>query len=109
RFDVDISEHDETSMHWKVDILFRLGILGVILDRDTAQRLPAYRHAFAFNEGDELVKKIGGEAVPALRYTLHPVLCETLRLDTTGNPELILPFDWTYIAENEIRRRNAPD
>lgn len=104
RFETILYEGEIASLEWKVEILYDLGALGVILDRKTSERLSAYRHAFSFNEDQLLTQKLAREDYPNFKYALNPILVEYLQLDTTNNPELILPMDWKYLHDNEILR-----
>jgi hypothetical protein len=104
RFETLLYEGEVASLEWKVEILYDLGVLGVILDRKTTERLSAYRHAFSFNEDQLLTQKLAREDYAKFKFALHPILIEFLQLDTTNNPELILPIDWKYLHENEVLR-----
>lgn len=105
RFEVAVPSSEAATVEAKVDVLYELGVLGAVLDRRTAERFSAFRHAFAFNEGDLLPRQLGPEMYSSFQFAIHPVLVEFLHLDTTGNAELILPMDWSYLHHNEIMRR----
>jgi len=108
RFDAPLPEGEIASTEWKAEMLYEVGALGVILDRATAERFSSFRHAFIFNEGDLLTKRLGRDLYHKFQFTLHPVLVEYLHLDTTGNPELILPLDWDYLRKKEDITRSTP-
>jgi energy-coupling factor transporter ATP-binding protein EcfA2 len=103
RFDTILPEGESASLEWKIELLHDIGVLGVVLDRRDSQRLSAFRHAFSFNEPHSL-EHLGRDMYPSVRYALHPLFVEFLHLDTTGNPELILPMDWEYLHNNELLR-----
>ena len=94
------SEHS-SSLEWKIELLYDIGALGVVLDRKTAKKLQSFRHAFSFNEGQLLTNKLGREDYSNFQFALHPTFCESLHLDTSKNQELVLPIDWDYLYENE--------
>ncbi|MBI5932908.1 MAG: toll/interleukin-1 receptor domain-containing protein [Chloroflexi bacterium] len=104
RFETLLFEGEIASLEWKAEVLYDLGVLGVVLDRKTSERLSAYRHAFSFNEDQLLTDKLARDEYSNFRYAFNPVLIEFLQLDTTNNPELILPMDWKYLHDNEILR-----
>ncbi len=108
RFETPLMEGLAPTQENKVGLLFDLGVIGVVLDRKTSERLLVHRHAFSFNEGDLLRDHLPPERLPELQYALHPIFCEYLLLDTTGNRELILSFDWEYLHKNEVLRSIAP-
>jgi hypothetical protein len=103
RFDTVLPEGESASLEWKIELLYDIGMLGVVLDRKNSERLSCYRHAFSFNEPDAL-EHLGREMYTALTYALNPLFVEYLHLDTSGNPELILPMDWEYLQRNDVLR-----
>jgi len=105
RFDTPVPEGEVASLEWKVETLYEIGAMGVLLDRTTAERCLSFRHAFVFNEGHLLTEKLVRDDYPSLQFILHPVLVEYLQLDTLSNPELILPIDWEYLHSNEELRQ----
>ena len=108
RFETPLPEGETPSSEWKLEMLYEIGALGVMLSRPMAERFSAFRHAFVFNEGDLLTKRLGRDMYPKLQFALHPVLVEYFHLDTSANPELILPLDWEYLHKNEDLRRSMP-
>ena len=106
RFDTPLPDGEVASVEWKAEVLYEIGALGVVLDKATATRFSAFRHAFIFNEGDLLNEKLGRDTYHNFHFALHPVLVEYLHLDTSANPELILPLTWEYLHENEKLRRS---
>jgi hypothetical protein len=107
-FNVDLPADQRATLEWRTEVLYDLGILGISLSKEQAARLGSYRHAFSFNEGDVLREKLGRQAYRDCTFVLHPVFCEFLHLDTSSNPELVLPLDWTYLKGNEVLRSVAP-
>ncbi|MGA2903885.1 MAG: hypothetical protein ABSD98_08635 [Candidatus Korobacteraceae bacterium] len=108
RFETSLPVDECASLEWKIELLYDIGVLGVVLDRATSERLSVFRHAFSFNEGDLLTERLGRESYRSLGYALHPVFAEYLHLDTGGNPELILPLTWEYLHRNEVLRGIVP-
>jgi len=108
RFDTDLRPDEVPTLEWKVELLYELGVLGVILDRKRSERFSAYKHAFIFNEDHLLTDKLGRDNYRDCDFALHPVLCEYLNLDTSRNSELILPLDWDYLHPNEVLRKVRP-
>jgi energy-coupling factor transporter ATP-binding protein EcfA2 len=108
RFETVLPKDETASIEWKLEVLFDLGAIGVMLDRKTSERLSSFRHAFSFNEDQLLTEKIGRDDYPQFQYALHPVFSESLHVDTTKNPELILAMDWKYLHDNEVLRGIVP-
>ncbi|MDF0665160.1 MAG: hypothetical protein P0119_03690 [Nitrospira sp.] len=108
RFDMSTQEIAPANLEWKVEQLYNIGALGIILDYTTADKLSAYRHAFSFNEGRLLSDKLGRDLYPSLQYALHPVFEECLLLNTSQNPELVLPMGWADLHLNEEFRQTRP-
>lgn len=107
KFDTSLPEDGTSSLAWKVNILYEIGMIGVSLNRRTNDRSPALRHAFSFNEPQVSQEELGREEASQLDYILHPVFCEYLHLDTSGN-DLILAMDWEYLHKNEVLRGIVP-
>lgn len=103
-FDTNLPTKGPQPFEWKIELLYEIGLLGALLDRDTSERYSAFRHAFIFNEGEFLTERMSRQDYKGLEYIIHPLFCETLHLDTEGNAELILPLDWDYLHRNEILR-----
>lgn len=108
RFEIPLSIEEVPNMQWKVEQLYDVGVLGVILQGAQAEKLSSFRHAFSFSEGNVLSEKIGRDMYARLHYALHPVFVEYLLLDTSQNLELILPLDWSDLRANEKLRRYVP-
>jgi hypothetical protein len=108
QFDSSLHKEDVASLEWKVEILYDIGVLGVVLPRKTAEKLSAFHHAFSFNEDQLLTRKLAREDYPRFKYALNPIFSEYLQLDTSEKHELILPIDWKYLHRNEILRGLAP-
>jgi hypothetical protein len=104
RFETDLPPGESASLEWKIELLYDIGFLGVVVDRRTSERLSVCRHAFSFNEGDLLPERLGRDKYGSLQYLVHPVFCEYLHLDTTANQELTLNMDWEYLHRNERLR-----
>ena len=108
RFETVLPKDEVASLEWKVEVLFDLGAIGVVLDRKTSERLSSFHHAFSFNEDQILTEKIGRADYSQFQYALHPVFSESLHVDTSKNTELILSMDWKYLHENEVLRGIVP-
>ena len=108
QFDALAPGNSPPSIEAKVEILFDLGAIGVVLERKESEKLLSFRHAFSFNEPNFLPDKLGRADYPRVLYALHPVFREFLHLDTSNNPELILPMTWEYLHSNEVLRGIAP-
>ncbi len=106
RFDMLTPKGEDASLKWKIEVLYELGFLGVLLDARTAERLSTHRHCFSFNEGSVLTDRLGRDMYSSCKFAIHPVFVEKLHLDTSANSELILPLDWDYLHSNEIMRRS---
>lgn len=104
QFDTTLARTAPSSLAEKVEVLYDTGFLGVILERGTAERLTSHQHAFVFNKEQLLAEKLNRDDYPQLKYAIHPVFCEYLNLDTTGNAGLILTMDWDYLHRNEVLR-----
>lgn len=105
RFLTNLNPDETASLEWKVELLYDIGAIGVILERSKAESLQTFHHAFSFNEERFLTEKLRRDDYPKFNYAIHPIFCEPLHLDTSKNPELILPFDWEYLHANEGLRR----
>jgi hypothetical protein len=101
RFETHLPEGEKPTLEWKIEMLYDLGVIGVILNRDTAERLSSFRHSFSFNEGQLLTEKLERNDYPEYEFALHPAFVEYLHLDTSNNSELILPFTWEDLHDNE--------
>jgi hypothetical protein len=108
QFEISIPRRVSPTLAWKLETLYDLGFLGVLLDRNTAARLSSFRHAFIFNEGKLLTEKLAREEYSEFKYVVHPGFVEFLHVDTSANNELILPFDWDYLSRNEGLRGLGP-
>jgi energy-coupling factor transporter ATP-binding protein EcfA2 len=86
------------SLAEKIRFLYQVGFLGINASKEDRDRL---RFAtFYFNEGLTVFR---GDRVPNLaryEFVIHPIFCEFLELDTTGNP-LALVLDWKYLEQSE--------
>jgi hypothetical protein len=92
----------------KVEVLYAIGFLGIILDKPMSEKLASFRHAFSFHEQQLLTEKIARDDYEGLQYAIHPVFCEYLQLDTSGNIELILAMTWEDLHRNETLRGIRP-
>jgi len=88
----------------KIDFLYDIGFLGIYVSDDLKEQLGVtHKHAYYFNEGDQ-IKRTGvkGRYDDSV-FIVHPIFVEYLRL-STAQGELVLYFDWNYLRENEALR-----
>lgn len=108
KFDVDFYEGTATNLYWKIERLHEMGILGVSLDRKTADQYSSFKHSFSFIDGELLQTRIARDKYEELTYIVHPVFCEHLNIDTSSNPELVLPLEWSDLKKIEDIQRAMP-
>lgn len=95
------NDFSDNSIEWKVELLYDIGFLGIVVCEDYCERFSSHRHAFFFNEADLLYNKVGRDSYPGLRFIIHPLFVEYLNLNTKTNSELILLLDWKYLHIND--------
>jgi energy-coupling factor transporter ATP-binding protein EcfA2 len=103
-FDFAIGELGVEDADRKIEFLYDIGFLGVLVSEELREKLGiTHKHAFYFNEG-QAIKRIGGkDKFSDLVLIIHPIFAEYLRLDVSTG-ELTLNFDWDYLKQNEAMR-----
>jgi hypothetical protein len=100
-FDLQNREGAMTDIFSKLDFLFEIGVLGVLLDRDVLRGHRALTDIiFYFSDGDKIYKSIAKEQLRRLRFVLHPIFCEWLSLHTADDG-MVLQYSWEYLQKND--------
>ena len=97
---------EELSTDDKIEFLYEIGFLGIIVPEENKDS--HHKYAFIFNEDRFLQEKLGRSYYKELEYVVHPIFCEYLQLDTNNNAELTLMFTWDYLHKNETIRHLRP-
>lgn len=88
----------------KIELLYKLGVLGLYLDdRDVQQNGYGYHICFVFNEGMRPWNDFKNEAFETLRTKIifNPIFLKYLDLNI-NTKELICNYSWEYIYKNHL-------
>jgi len=101
RVDFRLSSGDSLDEFWsRVDFLYEIGFLGIVLDPQTQKRLKPPRHeSFAFSCPLDIHKDITIDNKEAANWIIHPIFSEYLQLKTDSAPFLLMYSTENLIAE----------
>jgi len=98
---MDLSKTDK-----KLAILYKLGIIGIYIPRELAQRQGfGTEYCYIFNEGLEPLESNIRDFSPTkqtISIVFNPIYCKYLALRINTN-EVIGDFSWEYLKENKTR------
>jgi len=84
----------------KIEFLYDIGFLGVILNPDLQRTLNIpTSDCFFFNEGTSPLRTAKKRDFRDIRFAIHPIFSENLQLSYEEN-DFLLNFDWKYLFEN---------
>lgn len=107
-FQVAAGNKDPLNTSEKIEFLYSIGFLGIIVPDDILDRNGYYKYSFIFNEGPFLTEIIGEKRYKEIKYLIHPIFYDYLNIDTSKIEEFVLKFDWKYLYENELYRDQKP-
>lgn len=106
-FGVSVGGNYELKINEKIELLYDIGFLGIVLDDRMKDRFQVQcNEAFYFNEGRTVLRAVINSGYMGTRFAVHPIFSESLNLDYSKN-DLLLFFSWNYVREHRPVFTNA--
>jgi len=85
----------------KVEFLYQIGFLGIVLDDLHVREDSACKDSFVFSDGDQKFRSMSPDKKKSSEYTIHPVFSEYLMLDSRVGRTVCYYSD-EYLAKNDL-------
>lgn len=100
RFALSAFENVNMNMQDKIEFLYDIGFLGIVLPDQQRQALNiACKEAFYFNEGGSALRAAKRQKFTNVSFAIHPIFTERLQLDYSQN-DFLLNLSWDYLYDN---------
>ena len=100
---------NENEVWPKIFILYELGVIGLKISKDTAQKMNiGTTQPFIFNEGLSPIKKMENKILQCskeVEIVLNPIFSNSLLLTNNTN-EIIGDYSWNYLENNHIIKKS---
>jgi hypothetical protein len=99
--DVRLSSGEYLETLEKVDFLYEIGFLGIVVD-DPRRRGVGFRRreAFSFSDSVDGYRLLSSESKVRAKWVIHPIFSEYLQLDTADAP-FLLSYDADYLTAGD--------